>query len=108
MGFVAVQLALLAQPAPLTQIRGRPTGHSITVSVLSPDNLAAYVEYGIRPGGYSVKTSITKLQPDKPVEFVLDHLQPNTRYYSPRYRQTGNSRGRFHRDASTGWPPARV
>jgi len=41
----------------MTQILGRPTGRSITVSVLSPDELEAYFEYGVKPVSYSAKTS---------------------------------------------------
>ena len=83
---VALCLGLWAQrqnqaPLTFTQILGRPTGHSITVSVLSPEDLEAYFEYGVKPGVYTAKTIAAKIQADKPLEILLDKLQPNTRYY---------------------------
>ena len=68
-------------PLPLTQILGRPTDHSITASVLSPEDLEAYFEYGVKPGVYTAKTAAIKIPAAKPVEILLDRLQPNTRYY---------------------------
>ncbi len=65
----------------LTQILGRPTGHSITVSVLSPDDLDIYFEYGVKSGSYTGKTSAAKVKAGMPLEVLLDGLQPNTRYY---------------------------
>ena len=55
-------LALWAQrpadvPLTFTQILGRPTGHSITVSVLSLTDMDAYFEYGVKPAGYAAKTT---------------------------------------------------
>jgi hypothetical protein len=67
---------------------GRPTDRSITVSVLASRNLEAFFEYGARPGSYTAKTSVSALQSGRPLEVLLDRLQPNTRYdYRMRYRQ---------------------
>jgi hypothetical protein len=68
-------------PLTFTQILGRPTDHSITLSVLSPDDLEAYCEYGTQPGIYRAKTPATKIPAGKPAEILFEHLQPNTRYY---------------------------
>lgn len=73
-------------------ILGRPTDRSITLSVLANRNLATYVEYGIRPAAYAGKTGVVKLEPGKPLEVVLEPLQPNTRYYYRlRYRLVGET-----------------
>jgi hypothetical protein len=74
----------------MTQILGRPTDRSITLSVLASEELEAFVEYGVKPGAYTAKTGATKSQPGKPFEVLLDQLQPDTRYYYRlRYRRPG-------------------
>jgi hypothetical protein len=78
--------------ATMTQILGRPTDHSITVSVLASKDLEAFFEYGVKPGTYTGKTGVTKSQSGKPSEVLLDHLKANTRYYyRMRYRQPGEA-----------------
>jgi len=78
--------------ATMTQILGRPTDHSITVSVLASKDLEAFFEYGVKPGTYTGKTGVTKSQSGKPFEVLLDHLKANTRYYyRMRYRQPGEA-----------------
>ncbi|MBL8173192.1 MAG: metallophosphoesterase [Bryobacterales bacterium] len=77
----------------LTQIPGRPTDRSISLSVLAPNALEAYVEYGLKPGSYSGKTAAAKIPEKRPVEITLDSLQANTRYYYRlRYRESGQGR----------------
>jgi hypothetical protein len=83
-----------AQPpgAEGTQILGRPTDRSITVSVLSSRNLEAFFEYGERPGAYLEKTPVVNWPAAKPFEVLLDGLKPDTRYYyRMRYRQPGET-----------------
>jgi len=78
--------------ATMTQILGRPTDHSITVSVLASKDLEAFFEYAVKPGTYTGKTGVTKSQSGKPFEVLLDHLKANTRYYyRMRYRQPGEA-----------------
>jgi hypothetical protein len=76
-------LLALAQKTdlPLTQILGRPTDRSITVSVVSPEELETYFEYGFKPGKCDAKTTAVKSDAGKPFEVLLDGLKPNTRYY---------------------------
>jgi hypothetical protein len=77
----------------MSQILGRPTDRSITLSVLAPDDLEEFVEYGVKPGSYSAKTSATKSATRKPLEITLEPLQPDTRYYYRlQYRHPGDSR----------------
>ncbi len=78
---VMILLSPVFADSTMTLILGRPTGHSITVSVLADRDLEAFVEYGIKPGAYPGKTAATKSQANKPFEVLLDRLTPNTRYY---------------------------
>jgi len=76
----------------MTQVLGRPTDNSISVSVLSPDDLEAYVEYGTAPGKYTGKTGTTTLKARVPVELAVERLKPDTGYfYRLRYRKSGSS-----------------
>lgn len=76
----------------MTLILGRPTGHSVTVSVLASRDLDSFFEYGVKPGTYTEKTGATKSQSGKPFEVVLDQLKPNTRYYyRMSFRQPGEA-----------------
>lgn len=86
------QAARSAPDAAITQILGRPTGRSITLSVLAPGDLETFVEYGSKPGSYKSKTGGAKSQADRPAEFLLEPLQPDARYYYRlRYRRPGES-----------------
>ena len=76
----------------MTQILGRPTDRSITLSVLAPSELEVFAEYGPTSRAYTDKTQVTRHQSDKPLEMVLDQLKPNTRYYYRlRYRLPGRA-----------------
>ncbi len=65
---------------PLDAVLGRPTGHSITVSVVAYQAGDGYVEYGPASGGSPVTTPVRPLPPETGVEFVLDGLLPNSPY----------------------------
>lgn len=65
----------------LSIILGRPTSNSITVSVLVPEPANAQVEFGERSAALTNKTKPIQSTPDKPVEFLLPNLKPNTRYF---------------------------
>ncbi len=74
----------------MTQVMGRPTNSSLSVSVLAPNDLEVYAEYGTTPGNYSGKTGISTAKARVPVELSIDKLQANTRYYYRlRYRENG-------------------
>jgi hypothetical protein len=77
----------------MTQILGRPTDHSITVSLLTSKDLDVLFEYGLKPGIYTGKTSAAKSQAGKPLEVVLDQLKQDTLYYyRMRYREPGENK----------------
>jgi hypothetical protein len=62
-------------------ILGRPTGTSITASILFDQNVMYYVEYGTQSGVYTQSTSILNNQMNVPDEIDLVDLSPNTAYY---------------------------
>ncbi|MBN2368905.1 MAG: metallophosphoesterase [Vicinamibacteria bacterium] len=59
----------------------RPTGNSITVSVVPNGDISLYYQYGTSPGLYSAKTTTRSATAGQPVEIVVERLRPNTRYY---------------------------
>ena len=65
----------------MTQILGRPANRSVTLSVLAPDGLDVFVEYGTKPGAYKHRTKEDRLSSSKPLEILVDALRPDTRYY---------------------------
>jgi hypothetical protein len=76
----------------MNQILGRPTDRSVTLSVLAPNDLEAFLEYGVKSGVYTEKTPAARIQAGKPLEMALEGLRPNTRYYYRlRHRQPGQS-----------------
>jgi len=64
-----------------TEILGRPTDTSITVSFLSANAAVIYYEYGVAPGVYTSQTTPQTAVADTPLETLISGLQPNTRYY---------------------------
>jgi len=75
-----------------TEILGRPTGQTITLSVLFDTPCNAYVEYGTSKGVYSNSTLTFTSVTGQPVVFELTGLTPNTRYfYRTCYKKTAAS-----------------
>lgn len=64
-----------------TEILGRPTDHSVDVSVVPGADLEAYVEYGTSPGTYTAHTAAQAHLAAEPFEATLDGLAADTRYY---------------------------
>jgi hypothetical protein len=74
----------------LTQILGRPTDRSIALSVHSPTDVEAYVEYGTAPGSLTARTQAAAVKAGVPCVFQLDALRADTRYaYRLLTRQSG-------------------
>jgi hypothetical protein len=59
----------------------RPTDHSITANIIPDFDVDFYVEYGTTSGIYSDQTGIQNAAAADPVEFVIDGLDEDTRYY---------------------------
>ncbi len=78
--------------AALSVLLGCPTATSITANVMSEQSSDIYIEFGTKPGIYTEKTAIQNIAPTEPIEVLLDHLQPNSRwYYRLRYRNVGQT-----------------
>jgi len=79
-----------AAEMPLSTILGRPTDQSITLSVLAPAALEAFVEYGTVAGSYTGKTTVVSGAARVPFEIALTGLKPDTRYvYRVQQRAAG-------------------
>ena len=65
----------------LSQILGRPTGDSITLSVLSASDVEAYVEFGDKKGEYARKTGTLRSNAGVPFEIDIERLLSDTRYF---------------------------
>jgi hypothetical protein len=66
---------------PFTEVLGRPTDHSVTISVLFDQQVYMYCQFGAAAGMHSRSTSLQPSSAGQPVVCVFDSLQPNTRYY---------------------------
>jgi len=76
--------------ASLSQLVGRPTEKSVTLSVLAASAQDAFVEYGPGAGPLSRKTPTQSLKPGVPFEFEIEGLAPDTSYtYRLRTRGKG-------------------
>ena len=75
----------------MTQVLGRPTNSSISISVLSPNDQEVYAEYGTVSGKYTGKTNAQSMKARVPVEVSINQLQPNTQYFYRLRHRTGIS-----------------
>jgi hypothetical protein len=75
-----------------TEILGRPTNSSVTLSILFDQETDVYLEYSTSMGEYSNKTAATVAAKDSPLEVDFINLLSNTKYYyRTRYRTKGTS-----------------
>ncbi|MEI8047314.1 MAG: T9SS type A sorting domain-containing protein [Bacteroidota bacterium] len=73
-------------------ILGRPTGTSITISILFDRKTDVYWEYGTVSGSYPFVTEVATALVNTPYEFDFTNLQPDTKYYyRTRYRLSGSA-----------------
>ena len=74
------------------EILGRPTPSSVDVSLVPAEPLEGYVEAGVAPGLYSVKTPTRALTPRDPAVFRIEGLAPDARWsYRLRLRRPGEA-----------------
>lgn len=70
-----------------TEVLGRPTDSSITMSILFDKNIQVYWEYGTTSGNYSKSTFLYNALADSVIEANFTNLMPDTKYYyRTRYR----------------------
>ncbi len=78
-GSVSIQNMPFNVPAsPFNVILGRPTGSSITLSVLSAIDQTVSIDYGTSLGNYTSHTDPVALQANLPQEITLTDLTPDT------------------------------
>jgi len=61
-------------------ILGRPTDTSVTAHIMADENMDCFVEYGAEPNGLAHQTEVISMPAGDANIFVLDDLDPNTRY----------------------------
>jgi len=90
---------------PFDLILGRPTTKSVTVSVLSYDDVEGWIAYGTEAGKLDTKTAKRQFKKGEPVEIVLTPLEPNTEYrYQFRSARGNSAEFAFHTARPTGNP----
>ncbi|MEI6061290.1 MAG: T9SS type A sorting domain-containing protein [Bacteroidota bacterium] len=73
-----------------TEILGRPTNNSVTMSFLPDQPTDVYWEYGTSPGIYVHSSTTFSVQKDSVLTAIFPGLLPDTRYYyRSRYRASG-------------------
>jgi hypothetical protein len=76
----------------MTLVLGRPTDRAITLSVLAPAAIEAFVEFGAAEGKYPEKTAVAKGEAGQPLEIEIAPLRADTRYhYRLRHRGPGQT-----------------
>ncbi len=91
-------LALTSMPDPvralaaLSVLLGCPTDTRVTANVGSMQAQEVYIEFSLQPSIYTAHTATKRIAPEMSIEVLLDHLQPNTRwYYRLRYHSFGQT-----------------
>lgn len=70
-----------------TQILGRPTDSSVALSLISSENISAFIEYGYSRTSFDNKTAVKTCPANQPVEFELAGLISSQKvYYQIRYK----------------------
>ncbi len=73
-----------------TEVLGRPTDSSITMSILFDKSVNVYWEYGTSSGSYNVSTPVYTTIADTPIEVLFSNLAASTKYfYRTKYKLVG-------------------
>ena len=90
---------------PFDLILGRPTTKSVSVSVLSYDDVEGWLAYGTEAGKLDTKTAKRQFKKGEPMEIVLTPLKPNTEYhYQFRSARAHSAEFAFHTARPPGNP----
>ncbi len=77
-------------PVDFNIMLARPTDDSITMNIIPDNDVVFYMEYGIESGSYTEQTGEYDGFEDEVIEFEIDGLSINTRYfYRIVYHQVG-------------------
>jgi hypothetical protein len=91
-GVVSLGNNSLSQDINFSEILGRPTNSSVTISVLFDQDAEVYWEYGTEPGSYPFSTDTMAEVADTAIEADFVNLTPDTKYYyRTRYLPAGTS-----------------
>ena len=75
-----------------TEVLGRPTDTSITMSIIFDKSVNVYWEFGQTSGNYTNNTPIYNTIADTPIEIIINNLIANTKYfYRTKYKLTGSN-----------------
>jgi hypothetical protein len=75
-----------------TELLGRPTDHSVTLTMTAAFEISAQVQWGTTSGAYTAETPVMTVPADGRFLAVLEGLMPDTRYFfRVRYRRAGGS-----------------
>ena len=75
-----------------TEILGRPTNNSMTMSILFDQPVQVYWEYGTSSGNYTMNTQTFTTKPDTALQSDFTALNSDTKYfYRTRYRLKGTT-----------------
>ena len=75
-----------------TEVLGRPTDVSITMSILFDKSVNVYWEYGLVSGSYTSNTPVYTAVADSAIEVVFNDLTANTKYfYRTKYKLIGTN-----------------
>lgn len=80
--------------AELSQILGRPSDESVTLSILSASDIEAYAEFGQAQGKHTRKTARATSRAGAPFEIEMEGLEANRRYFY-RLRNRPPGKGKF-------------
>lgn len=78
-----------------SEILGRPTDTSITISVMFDQDMEVYWEYGTTSGNYTNTTNTVNVLDSVPVEMDFNDLTTNTKYYYRTRYRLANTSGSF-------------
>ena len=82
---------------PFDLVLGRPTGDSVTLSVLAYQDTEGCIAYGTQRANYTQQTPRRLFMKDEPAELVLGALRPDTQYYYQfRGGGTNSAENSFH------------
>lgn len=75
-----------------TELLTRPTGDSVTVSLVPKEALEILLEYGTSPGSLSCQTPAVPAKPGLPVNVTITGLTPDMQnYYRTCYKMAGSA-----------------
>ena len=90
--FLICFLQLQSKSQSYSEILGRPTDSSITISVMFDQNMSVYWDFGTTSGVYNRTTAVYNVFDSIPLEVDFTGLSTNTKYYYRiRYRSSSST-----------------